>query len=125
MPEAGLQKNILELLETEGSLSVSQLVERVEAGESAVNEAISELVDRNLVMLTSTEDGKQVKCESPVPISEVAFRGELTPTQAIILFLYQERGYGQSKIARMLDYSPGNIQTNITRIEEKLGRELE
>lgn len=124
MPKADIQKRILETLEAEGSLSISKLSQNVEAEQSEVSDAVSELADRNLIVVHDSEKGDQIESETPVPMSELAFRGELTPTQAIVRYLYEEQGYGQSQIARMLDYSPGNIQTNINRIEEKLGREL-
>lgn len=122
MPEqAETEKNILEILEHQGPKSVPSLIETVETSERAVRKALSELEARNLVEI----DSGQVESESPVPLSKLAFRGELTPSQAVIKFLYEEKGLGQSEIARILDYSPGNIQTNLDRIEEKLGRELE
>lgn len=124
MTEADLQRLILKTLETDDSLSLSKLVEEVGVEEEAVEEAVSELVDRNLVTFQESKEQRVVENEAPVPISALAFRGELTPTQSVIKYLYEERGYGQSQIARMLDYTPGNIQTNLARIEEKLGREL-
>jgi len=121
MVEADLQKQVLEILEGEGPLAISELVEKVDKDVEEVKTAVSELRSRNLVTSTSG----RMRSESPVPISKLAFRGELTPTQSVIRYLYEEQGYGQSQIARMLDYSPGNIQTNLNRIEEKLGREVE
>ena len=120
MTEADLQRLILKTLETDDSLSLSKLVEEVGVEEEAVEEAVSELVDRNLVTFQESKEQRVVENEAPVPISALAFRGELTPTQSVIKYLYEERGYGQSQIARMLDYTP----TNLARIEEKLGREL-
>jgi len=125
MLDADLQKRILKTLEAEGSLSLSQLVEEVEMDESVVDDAVSELVERNLVVVHDVGDENKLESEPPVPISELAFRGELTPTQAVVRYLYEEQGYGQSEIARMLNYSPGNIQTNLNRLEQKLGREIE
>lgn len=122
MPDADLQKRVLKILEVEDSLSVSELAEKVGVEEYVIRNVISELETRNLLVVSASG---QVQSESPVPISELAFRGELTPTQAVIRYLYEEQGYGQSQIARMLDYSPGNIQTNLDRIEEKFERELE
>lgn len=122
MPDADLQKRVLKILEVEDSLSVSELAEKVGVEEYVIRDVISELETRNLLLVSASG---QVQSESPVPISELAFRGELTPTQAVIRYLYEEQGYGQSQIARMLDYSPGNIQTNLDRIEEKFERELE
>ena len=124
MAEADLQRRVLKTLETEDSLSLSKLVEEVGVEQAAVEEAVLELVDRNLVIFQESNEKRVVESEAPVPISELALRGELTPTQSVIRYLYEERGYGQSQIARMLDYTPGNIQTNLGRIEEKLGREL-
>ena len=122
MAEADLQKRVLETLEAEDSLAVSELAERVETDEQVVENAVSGLETRNLIVVSASG---QIQGESPVPISKLAFRGELTPTQSVIRYLYEEQGYGQSQIARMLDYSPGNIQPNLNRIEEKLGREVE
>jgi DNA-binding MarR family transcriptional regulator len=122
MPDADLQKRVLEILEVEGSLSVSELAEKVGEEEQPIERVVSELETRNLVVISGSG---RIQSESPVPISEIAFRGELTPTQSVIRYLYEEQGYGQSQIARMLDYSPGNIQTNLDRIKEKLGQELE
>ncbi|MFK8215514.1 hypothetical protein [Haloferax volcanii] len=122
MTEVDLQKRVLETLEADGSLAVSELVKRLDEDTENIETAISELESKNLVV-TSTSG--QVRCESPVPISKLAFRGELTPTQSVIQYLYEEQGYGQSQIARMLNYSPGNVQTNLDRIEEKIGRDVE
>lgn len=122
MAEADLQKRVLETLEAEGSLTISELAKRVQEEKQVVENAVSELETRNLIVVSASG---QIRGESPVPISKLAFRGDLTPTQSVIRFLYEERGYGQSQIARMLDYSPGNIQTNLNRIEEKLGRKVE
>jgi len=124
MSDANLQKRILQTIEAEGSLSLSQIAKEVEVKESTADSAISDLVDRNLVIVSSYEGESKFRCGVPVPISELAFRGELTPTQAVIRYLYETQGCGQSQIARILNYSPGNIQTNLDRIEEKLGREL-
>ncbi|MBC9987994.1 hypothetical protein G3A49_13540 [Haloferax volcanii] len=122
MTEVDLQKRVLETLEADGSLAVSELVKRLDEDTENIETAISELESKNLVV-TSTSG--QVRGESPVPISKLAFRGELTPTQSVIQYLYEEQGYGQSQIARMLNYSPGNVQTNLDRIEEKIGRDVE
>lgn len=124
MSDVDLQKRIFQTIETEGPLSLSQIAREVEVKESVAENAISDLVDRDLVVVSSYGCESKFRCEAPVPISELAFRGELTPTQAVIRYLYEKQGYGQSQIARILNYSPGNIQTNLDRIEEKLDREL-
>lgn len=125
MSMENLQERVLETLETDGPLTVSDLVERFEEDDSSIRGAVSGLEGRNLIHVSISEDTKRVEGQSPVPISQLAFRGDLTPTQAVIRYFYEEHGYGQTQIARILNYSPGNIQTNIERIRENLGRELE
>jgi len=113
-----LQRKVLQLLEQQGECRKSEVVGLVDAADAEVRDAIVKLEERNLVAVDSTMEDVVITCETPIPFSEIAFREGLTPTQAIIRYLYEERGYGQTRIARLLDYSPGNIQTNLERIED-------
>ncbi|QZX99812.1 winged helix-turn-helix transcriptional regulator [Halobaculum rubrum] len=124
MASADLQKKILETLEQGGEMKLSEVVDKIDGDNSELRDAMSELATKYLVDIDNSGRNKTVRSRSPVPISKLAFRGDLSPTQAIIRYLYEEGGYGQTEIARMIGYSPGNVQTNIKRIEKKIGREL-
>lgn len=125
MENRNLQKRVLETLESTGPLTISELVDDISAEKTEIEAAVSNLCDRNLVEKEISQQEKRINSQTPIPISKLAFRGDLTPTQAIILCLYEERGYGQTEIAQILNYSPGNVQTNLIRIEEKIGRDID
>lgn len=119
-----LQKALLQSLENHERMSLQTLAEASDTNKETIKNAVTELEDRDLIKIEFEGEEEILTAELPIPISELAFRDELTPTQSIIRYLFEEREYGQSKIARLLNYTPGNIQTNLDRIEEKLGREL-
>lgn len=107
----------LETLETEDSLSISRLADEVDVEQATVEEVVSGLVDRNLVVFQESKSKRVVESEAPVPISKIGFRCELTPTQSVIGYLYEERGYRQYQMARILDYTPGTSKRILTGLK--------